>query len=100
MINYGISLATLLGLLDVILALAIFTLTLILVTQNASARRGSTIGLYITQVILVPLALLIAGAIFVFQGWRLEPTLLFAILCLHVIIIFLLLKDFLINLGR
>lgn len=100
MINIGINVATLLGLLDVIVALAVFTLTLILLFQNESVIRGSNGVFYIIQAILVPICLLLAGAIFVFQGWRLGPLLTFAVLWLHVIIVFLLLKDFFMNLGR
>jgi ABC-type transport system involved in cytochrome c biogenesis permease subunit len=100
MVNIGLNSATLLGLMDVIFAVAIFTLTLILLFQNEFARRGSQIGLYIIQTIIVPICLLLAGAIFVFQGWRLDPILTFAVLCLHVIIVFLLLKDFFINFAR
>ncbi|HEY9600361.1 MAG TPA: hypothetical protein V6C85_02040 [Allocoleopsis sp.] len=100
MINIGVNLATVLGLLDVIFALAVFTWTLILLFQNEFVRRGSNSVFYIIQAILVPICLLLAGAIFVFQGWRLDPLLTFAVLWLHVIIGFLLLKDFFINLGR
>lgn len=100
MINIGVNFATVLGLLDVIFALAVFTLTLILLFQNQSVIRGSQVAFYIIQVIIVPLCLLIAGAMLVFQGWRLDPILTFAILCLHLIIVFLVLKDFFINFGR
>ena len=99
-IGIGVNLATVMGLLDVIFALAIFTLTLILLFQNQSVLRGSRVAFYIIQVIIVPLFLLLAGAMFVFQGWRLDPPLTFAVLCLHLIIIFLILKDFLINFDR
>lgn len=100
MINIGVNFTTVLGLLDVIFALAVFTLTLILLFQNQSVIRGNNGVFYIIQVILVPLCLLLAGAMFVFQGWKLDPLLTFAVLCLHVIIVFLLLKDFFINFGR
>ena len=100
MINIGVNLTTVLGLLDVIFALAVFTLTLILLFQNQSVLRGSNSVFYIVQVILVPACLMLAGAMFVFQGWRLDPPLTFAVLCLHLIIVFLVLKDFFINFGR
>lgn len=100
MVNIGFSFVGLLGFIDVIFALAVFTMTLILLFQDRPAIRGNRIGFYIAQLVLVPLCLLLAGAMFVFQGWRLEPLLTFAVLCLHLIIVFLVLKDFFINLGR
>jgi hypothetical protein len=94
------SVVLLLGLIDIIFAIAAFTATLILLFKNGSSSSGSKIGFYVIQFILVPLCLLLAGAIFVVQGWRLNPILTFAVLCLHVIIAFLLLRDFFINFDR
>jgi hypothetical protein len=100
MVNIGFSFVGLLGLIDVIFALAVFTVTLILLFQDRPTLRGNKIVFYIAQLVLIPLCLLLAGAMFVFQGWRLDPPLTFAILCLNLVIFFLVLKDFFINFGR
>ncbi|MEM1171724.1 MAG: Ycf66 family protein [Cyanobacteria bacterium P01_H01_bin.35] len=40
------------------------------------------------------LGMLLCGGILIYQGWRLEPILFFAMFLLHIISIFLLVKDF------
>lgn len=96
MINYGFSfnIIFLLGLFDLILAIAIFVMTLSLILGGRGTQPTNPIRFYIAQLFLVPLPLLLGGAIFIFQGWRLEPILQIAVLCLHFIIIFLVVKDF------
>lgn len=96
MINYGFNfnITFLLGLFDLILAIAIFIMTLSLILGRRGTQPNNSTVFYIAQLILVPLSLLLAGAIFIFQGWRLNPSLQWAVLCLHLIIIFLVTKDF------
>lgn len=102
MINFGLNLniTTLLGLFDVILAIPIFIMTLSLILGGRSTQPTTSIGFYITQLVLVPTPLLLAGAIFILQGWRLDPILQIAMLCLHAIVFFLLVKDFYAYRGR
>lgn len=102
MINYGFNfnIAFLLGLFDLILAIAIFIMTLSLILGRRGIQPSNSTGFYIAQLILVPTSLLLAGATFIFQGWRLDPILQIAVLCLHIIIIFLVVKDFYIYRGR
>ena len=102
MINYGFdfTITFLLGLFDLILAVAIFVMTLSLILGGRGTQPTNPIVFYITQLILVPTLLLLAGAIFIFKGWRLDPILHIAVLCLHVIVMFLLIKDFYIYRGR
>jgi 4-amino-4-deoxy-L-arabinose transferase-like glycosyltransferase len=94
MINFGFDITSLLGLFDLILAIAIFVMTLSLILGGRGTQPRNPIGFYIAQLFLVPLPLLLAGAIFLFRGWRLDPILQIAVLCLHLIIIFQVVKDF------
>lgn len=100
MINISLNISILLGLFDLILAVAIFIMTLSLMLGRRGTQPSNSIGFYIAQLILVPTSLLLAGAIFIFQGWKLDPILQLAVLCLHLIIIFLLIKDFYMYRGR
>lgn len=102
MINYGFSfnIALSLGLFDLIFAVTIFVMTLSLILGGRGTQPTTAIRFYIAQLILVPIPLLLAGAIFLFQGWRLDPILQIAVLCLHAIVMFLLIKDFYIYRGR
>ncbi len=102
MINFGFSfnIAFLLGLFDIVLAIAIFVMTLSLILGGRGRQPTTTIGFDIAQLCLVPIPLLLAGTILIFQGWRLDPILQISVLCLHLIIIFLAIKDFYVYRGR
>lgn len=100
MINFGLNISSLLGLFDVILAIAIFITTLGLISGRRGTQTSESIGFHTAQLIIVPLFLLLAGIIFFFQGWRLDPILQIAILCLQLVVTFLLLKDFFLYRGR
>lgn len=95
----GINYASLLGILDILLSLAIFALTWKLIAQKNRAQ-DSTIVFDIIQIILLPLSLLICGTILLLQGWRIDLVLLLAMLLLHLIIIFMVSKDFLLYSSR
>ena len=89
MINLSIGFQSLLGLLDILLALSIL---------NESRKKLSSKEYFdIIQWIFVPITILLCGGILLFQGWRIEPILSFAILLLHTILVFLLIKTFLYN---
>jgi len=96
MINIGFNLASLLGLFDLPLSVAIFALTLQLIADK-NRVQDSTVAFDIIQIVLVPLSLLICGAILILQGWRLDPLLFLVMLLLHLIIIFMWTKDFLLH---
>ena len=92
--SYGINWASLLGVFDLPLSLAIFGLTWKAIADK-NRIQDNTVAFDIIQIVLVPLSLLICGTIVILQGWRLDPVLFFAMLLLHLIIIFMLTKDFL-----
>ncbi|NES68366.1 MAG: hypothetical protein F6K24_25595 [Okeania sp. SIO2D1] len=89
MINLGFGFASLLALLDMLLALLIL---------NESRKKASSREAFdIIQWIFVPIAMLLFGFILFFQGWRLDPILLFVMFLLHIVLVFLLIKTFLYN---
>ena len=49
------------------------------------------------QLVFVPVGMLLCGGILIFQGWRLDPILSFAVFLLNIMSIFLLIKDFVFN---
>lgn len=93
MVNYGLNLMSLLGIVDVALAIA-YLVTAIL---NAGARSrligGLGIILYIIQGLMAIVILPASGFILLFSGWRLDPILGFQQFLLHVLLIYLAFKD-------
>ncbi|RQH24915.1 Ycf66 family protein [Okeania hirsuta] len=65
--------------------------------MNPEKKSSSQEAFDIIQWIFVPIAILLCGGILLLQGWRLDPILSFAMLSLHTILIFLLIKTFLYN---
>jgi ABC-type transport system involved in cytochrome c biogenesis permease subunit len=100
MINFAFNISSLLGLFDLILALATVGMSLSLILRRQGTQQNNRIVFEIVQLLIVPFSLLFSGAIFIFQGWRLDPILQLALLSLHSIIIFLLIKDFYLYRGR
>lgn len=92
--NQGVNLisnfASLLGLLDLLLALGSISLSVLLAIQ---IKNIPGIVLYVIQGFLASSILFLSGLIFFFQGWRLDPILQFAVFLLHVLIIYLIGKD-------
>lgn len=97
MINISFNLAFLFGLLDLILSLAYLITSIVLPIYRRRFIGEIRTILYIFQGILAPIFLLICGVIFIFQGWRLDPILQMAVSLLHLLIIYLWIKDILIS---
>lgn len=93
MVNFGLNFASLLGLLDLGLAIAYLVVSIALPIVRRRTLGAWGIALYVTQVIIAPGCLLISGAILIFQGWRLDPILQFAYLLLNFLVVYLLVKD-------
>lgn len=93
MINVGFSLIGLLGVLDIILAVFLLATAIAPFVQHRSLEDTAAL-LLVVQAIAIPLSLLVAGGIFFFQGWRLDLSLQLAVLLLHVVLGFLIAKDF------
>jgi hypothetical protein len=82
MVNFGFNNASLLGLLDIILAIAYLALSIALPIARRRDVGDTGVALYVVQAIIAPAFLLLSGFILVFQGWRLDPPLQFAFLLL------------------
>jgi small-conductance mechanosensitive channel len=93
MVNVALTLGSLLGLLNVILAIVYLVLSIALPLERRRIIGGMGIALYVAQAIIAPLFLLVSGAILIFQGWRLDPILQLAYLLLDFLVIYLAVKD-------
>ncbi|WP_237396943.1 Ycf66 family protein [Okeania sp. KiyG1] len=89
MVNLGLNYSSLLGLLDILLAL--------LILNESRKKLSSKEAFDIIQWIFVPITILLCGSILLLQGWRLDPVLVFVMFLLHTILVFLLIKTFLYN---
>ena len=87
MINFGINIASLLGILLALIGILIIPLGL-------SLRRPFRVGNVIQDIVFAVIYLL-CGLIFFSQGWRLDPVLQFWQLLLTISSIYLLIKDIL-----
>jgi hypothetical protein len=93
MVNFGFNSASLLGLLDIILAIAYLALSITLPIARRRDLGATGVSLYVVQAIIAPPFLLLSGFILVFQGWRLDPPLQFAFLLLNLLVVYLGVKD-------
>ncbi|MFN6537758.1 MAG: Ycf66 family protein [Nostoc sp. EkiNYC01] len=96
-VNFGLNLGGLIGIIYLLLAIVYFILTLAWLVQRGTRLRGWALSLYIIQVIFTPIILLLCGVILFFQGWRLDPILQIEQFLLSVLIIYLTIKDIVIN---
>lgn len=85
MVNYGINIVGILGILLLLLGLLLVPLGLWL---RKPFRRGN-----LFQDVVLALVFLLCGSIFLFQGWRFDPILQFAQLLLIATTVYLLIKD-------
>jgi hypothetical protein len=93
MVNFGLNSASILGLFDIILAVVYFVLPIIFVVQKNNIIGTGGVLFYVIQAKIAPFVLLLTGMILLFQGWRLDPILQFAMLLQQLLIIYNVLKD-------
>lgn len=96
-VNFGINLAGLIGIIYLLLTIPYFIFMLVWLVRRGARLAGWALALYIIQVIFTPIILLLCGFILLFQGWRLDPILQFGQLLLSLLIIYLTIKDIVIN---
>jgi Ycf66 protein N-terminus len=96
-VNFGLNLAGLIGIIYLLLAIVYFILMLVWLAQRGNRLTGWGLTLYIIQVIFTPLVMLLCGVILIFQGWRLDPILQFEQFLLLLLIVYLSIKDIVIN---
>jgi hypothetical protein len=89
--------ASILGIIYCLLAIVYVVFMVFWLVQRRTRLANSFLALYIIQAIFIPFPLLLCGIILIFQGWRLDPVLMFEQLLLFLIIIFLSIKDIFIN---
>ena len=93
MVSVGINLSSILGIIDIALAVAYLVTAIANSGMRSQIISNTGIILYIIQGIMVVGVLLVSGFILFFQGWRLNPILGFQQFLLHVLLIFLAFKD-------
>ncbi|MBU7584187.1 MAG: hypothetical protein KAF91_14950 [Nostoc sp. TH1S01] len=98
-VNFGLNTASLIGFVQIIFAVSYIITMIILLIQRARRLESLSLIVYIFQTIIIPIFLLTSGLILVFQGWRLDPILQFMQFLLTVVIIYLCIKDIVINGG-
>jgi len=96
-VNIGINIASLLGFVYIIFAVAYLITMIVLLLQRSRRLESLSLIIYIFQTLIIPIFLLLSGVILIFQGWRLDPILQFMQLLLSTLIIYLCIKDIVIN---
>ncbi len=79
------------------MGVAYFIFVIACLAQTARRLNASALVLYIIKDIFAPILMFICGFILVFQGWRLDPILQFMQILLSILIIYLSIKDIVIN---
>jgi Ycf66 protein N-terminus len=94
MVNVGLSGGSLLGLLNMLLGI-LYCVVSIYQLVAAIQRSGSpvTTTARILQLVFLPLFLILSGAILFFQGWRLDPLLVFQQFLIEFVLIYLVVVD-------
>ncbi len=96
-VNFGVNVAGLIGIIYLLWAIIYLILTLAWLAQRGARLRGWALALYIIQLIFTPIIMLLCGAILLFQGWRLDPVLQVEQFLLLLLILYLSIKDIVIN---
>jgi hypothetical protein len=96
-VNIGTNPASLVGLIQIIFSLFYVIFVIVQLTKVGNRLNSLTKTFYIIQLVIIPTFLLLSGMILVFQGWRLDPMLQLQQIVLSLLVIFLSLKDILIN---
>lgn len=96
-VNFGLNIASLLGILYVIFGIAYMIFMVFLLFRRVNRLSGGAFIIYLLQALLIPSVMLLTGFILIFQGWRLDPILQFSQVLLTVLIVYFSVKDILIN---
>ncbi len=96
MVNLGLNWMSILGIVDVGLAIAYLVTAILNAGMRSRIIGGLGITLYIIQGLMAIVILPIGGFILVFNGWRVDPILATQQLLLHLLLIYLAFKDALI----
>ncbi|MGD1911084.1 MAG: hypothetical protein ACFB2X_09580 [Rivularia sp. (in: cyanobacteria)] len=99
-VNIGTNIASLLGLLQIIFGLFYLIFVIFQLIRMGNRLSSSVKTFYIIQLFVLPAFLVLSGFILLFQGWRLDPVLQFQQFLLFLLVIFLILKDIVINITN
>lgn len=87
MVNFGINVIGLLGLLDILGAIAYLVLAIVQISRGVyNSPSTANTALQLIELLGSPLALFLGGIILLFNGWRLDPILQFQQFLLHVVV--------------
>lgn len=90
MINSGWSLISILGLLDLVVAIGYIVLTIGNIVDGWRSISTPTLSLLLVlrlcELLVCPASLFLSGVILLFRGWRLDPILQLQQLLLHLIV--------------
>jgi hypothetical protein len=98
--NIGINIASFLGILQIIFCLFYLIFGIIQLIRTRNRLSSSAIIFYCIQLVVIPAFLLLSGSILIFQGWRLDPILQLQQFILFLLIVFLIIKEMVINTVR
>ncbi|MDZ7991221.1 MAG: Ycf66 family protein [Nostoc sp. EfeVER01] len=96
-VNFGLNIAGLIGIIYLLWAIIYLILTVAWLSQRGTSLRGWALALYLIQLIFTPIIMLLSGVILYYQGWRLDPVLQFEQFLLLLLILYLSIKDIVIN---
>jgi hypothetical protein len=85
--------ATILACFSLVLAIGYLLGSLWIVISQAKKLTNLGVIMYSIQAIVAPALLLLLSGLLFFQGWRLDPLMLFAWFLVFLLLVFLLLKD-------
>ncbi len=94
--NISKNIASFLGVLQIIFGLFYLIFAIIQLIRRNKISSSTTI-FYSIQLIIIPTFLLLSGLILIFQGWRLDPILQLQQFILFLLIVFLIIKEMVIN---
>ena len=94
MVNFGLNMASLIGIINSLFAIFYFALsiaqTIVTIRQSGSAISIAT---RLTQIVIAPLCLLISGLIFIVQGWRFDPIMELGLLLIELVLFYYIIRD-------
>ncbi len=93
MVNFGLSISGLIGLVQILGGLGYFALSVGQVVVAARSTTAGNIAVRLLQLMLGPSILFLSGVIVSIQGWRLDPILQFQNLLLTVLVFYLIVRD-------
>lgn len=94
MVNVSLSLAGLLGILNILFGLFYSAVSIAqVITTIRNSGAAIDIAFRLAQVLIAPILLILSGLILCFQGWRLDPLLSLQQLLIEILVLYLAIRD-------